>query len=136
MITSDLTKSCSFVAAASWIDMVIGNTSSPIWTGASSSSFSDTGNWSSGAAPVSGQVLVFDGTNTTANNDLGGTLSAAGMQFNATAGTFTVSGGSIGLSSRAEQLQSQHADRQSQHGLERRDLARQRLRGHVVSTEI
>ena len=41
--------------------------------------------------------MIFDGTNTTAANDISG-LSAAGIQFNATAGAFTLSGNTITLS--------------------------------------
>ena len=47
--------------------------------------------------------MIFDGTNTTASNDLSG-VNAAGIQFNAAAGAFTLSGNGITLSTALNNL--------------------------------
>ena len=88
----NLSKSYSFNATSGSLTLTIGDT--PIWAGTSSQNWSDPLNWSTSAAPVAGQALVFAGTNTANSNDLNG-FQAGGLQFNAGAGAFNLAGGSI-----------------------------------------
>ena len=74
----------------------------PVWTGNASPNWSNSGNWSTSAAPVNGQDLLFAGNNTANTNNIGG-LQAAGLQFNAGAASFNLNGGAIQLSSRLVQ---------------------------------
>src|SRR5438132_9370422 len=77
------------------------------WTGASGTTWNTAGNWTGGnAPPVSGDVLVFDGSTNTANSNnftygfTGSTYNGMtfnGITFAPTAASFTLSGNSFVL---------------------------------------
>jgi fibronectin-binding autotransporter adhesin len=94
--TLDLSKLYNYSASSGSLTVSISDTG-VIWTGNSSLNWSDSGNWSTSAAPVNGQVLIFAGSNTGNNNDIG-SLHAGGLQFNPGAASFNLAGGSIQLS--------------------------------------
>ena len=67
------------------------------WTAAGTANWSNAASWNSGT-PVSGNALVFDGTNQLAtNNDING-LTISGITFNPGAGGFVLANKGITLS--------------------------------------
>ena len=70
-----------------------------IWSGSGGSlTWSNTANWNTSAAPVSGNPIIFAGSVGLSNtNNIAG-LTVAGLSFNSTAGAFNLSGNSIQLS--------------------------------------
>jgi autotransporter-associated beta strand protein len=72
------------------------------WTGGgSSSSWSDTGNWSNGATPVSSGYaeIIFAGSSRTSNtNNLGNWRDVGRLEFASGAGAFTLGGDTFGFS--------------------------------------
>ncbi len=79
---------------------VVNNVAPAIWSGGGSPAFtwSNTGNWSAGAVPASGQSLTFGGSLGTSNtNDLPPGSNVGGITFASTAAAFTLSGNSLQL---------------------------------------
>ncbi len=68
------------------------------WTGASSSAWSDGGNWVGGTPPVAGDDLVFPGgAPGSVTNDFPAGTSFQSLSFTGTTGTYTLSGNPIVL---------------------------------------
>jgi hypothetical protein len=68
------------------------------WTGNSSTQWNAAGNWTGGNAPPnSGDALIFDGSNTTSNNNFTTTYIVNSITFNSTAGAFSITGHNISL---------------------------------------
>src|SRR5881409_3160682 len=67
--------------------------------GGADDNWTSSANWLSGAAPVAGDALVFDGLQRlTPNNNFAAASSFTGIGFAATAGGFTLGGNQITLS--------------------------------------
>jgi fibronectin-binding autotransporter adhesin len=80
------------------------------WDGDSGGAWSVGGNWTSGSAPISGDTLVFTGSNTTNNNDLntdtlgtfpGDIVALGGIIFGPGAGSFDLNGNTVNLAGKA-----------------------------------
>jgi autotransporter-associated beta strand protein len=93
--SSDFSKLYSFGASGGSLTLTIAD-GGTVWTGNAGTNWSSSGNWSSLAAPVNGQAVVFAGTNSANTNDITG-LHVNGVQFNAGAATFNLTGNSIQL---------------------------------------
>ena len=68
----------------------------PVWNGGSSVNWSDAGNWTNGA-PISSNVLRFDGSANLATTNNQSSPTYAGMLFYTSAGAFTHSGNGVAL---------------------------------------
>lgn len=75
------------------------------WDGDSGGAWATGTNWTSGTAPVSGDTLVFAGSNTTNNNNLdtatAGTVALGGIIFGPGAGSFNLAGNALNLSGKS-----------------------------------
>lgn len=82
-----------------------GVTPERVWDGDSGGAWNTGGNWVGGSAPVSGDTIVFTGSNTTNNNDLStgaiGTVALEGIIFGPAASSFSLSGNTVNLSGKS-----------------------------------